>query len=252
MLLDSGNFSDNPTPEGDAKTRGLLEAMVQLGYSVVNVGDREIRMGYPEFAARTAGTPLTFVSANIVDRATARPVFKPHTIVEVPTPEGARKLRVGVVGVVRFNPVFLKAGPDGGNIVIVHPLEPVRAAVAALRASKVDVVVLLAALHKNDAVALANEVPGIDFVLGSYGGLVTTGEEQYGSARLLYCGNRGRYVGEARVFLETQEQGGIAKEQSKLHMLTRHYPADQAMLDFVNSVPRGPATGAAGEAESGE
>jgi 2',3'-cyclic-nucleotide 2'-phosphodiesterase (5'-nucleotidase family) len=249
VLLDSGNFSDNPTPAGDVKTKGLLQAMGRLGYSVVNVGDRDIRMGYPDFAARTAGLPFTFVSANIVDRVTQRPIFKPHAIVEMPAAEGGGVLRVGVVGAVRFNPVFLKAGPDGGNIVIVHPLDRVRAEVEALRAQHVHVVVLLAALHKNDAVALAREVPGIDFVFGSYGGLVTTTEERHGDATLLYCGNRGQRLGETRVFLK---EGAIAGAQSKLHTLTRHYPADQAMLDFVNTVPREPVPSeAAGEVEGG-
>jgi hypothetical protein len=45
LLLDAGNFSDNPTASGDLKTRGLLNAMERLGYQVVNVGERDIRMG---------------------------------------------------------------------------------------------------------------------------------------------------------------------------------------------------------------
>ncbi len=39
MLLDSGNFSDNPTAEGDFKTATLLDAMELLGYQIVNVGE---------------------------------------------------------------------------------------------------------------------------------------------------------------------------------------------------------------------
>ena len=39
LLADAGNFSDNPTAAGDAKTRALLEGMTRLGYQVANVGE---------------------------------------------------------------------------------------------------------------------------------------------------------------------------------------------------------------------
>ena len=158
-MLDAGNFSDNPTAEGDLKTKGLLQAMERLGYQVVNVGERDIRMGYPDFVRRTEGSAFQFISSNIVDRRTKKPIFDPHAVVEVAAADGSRTVRVGVIGAVRFNPVFLKAGPDGGNIVITHPLEPVKRELAALKKKKVEVVVLLAALHKNDARSLAAELP---------------------------------------------------------------------------------------------
>src|SRR5262245_15912051 len=118
LLLDSVNFSDNPGADGDVQTRARLEAMGRLGYSVVNVGDRGVRLGYADFAKRTQGTPFTYVSANIVDRKSREPVFAPHAVVEAKAPSGKAKVTVGVTGALRFNPVFLKSGPNGGNMVI--------------------------------------------------------------------------------------------------------------------------------------
>jgi len=233
VLLDSGNFSDNPTAEGDVKTKGLLEGMRRLGYDAVNVGERDIRMGYPEFARRTEASDFTFLSANIVDRKTKKPIFEPHTVIETTAADG-EKVKVGVVGMVRYNPVFLKAGPKGGNIVIAHPLERVKAEVEALKKKGVDVVVVLAAAHKNDAHSIASKVAGIDYVLGSYGGLVTNEPESRGETTILYSGNRGQRVTETRLFLDG---GAIRERTTKLHMLTRHYPPDLEMLEFVNSVP---------------
>jgi 2',3'-cyclic-nucleotide 2'-phosphodiesterase/3'-nucleotidase len=250
LLLDSGNFSDNPTQSGDVKTAGLLQAMDQLGYEIVNVGERDIRMGYPEFARRTDGSPFTYISANIVDRKTKKPIFQPHAVVEVAAPDGSSKVKVGVIGVVRFNPVFLKAGPDGGNIIIANPLERVQQEIAALEKKKVDVVVLLAALHKNDARSIVRQCPEVDFVLGSYGGLVTTTEEQEGDTTILYCGNRGQRIGESRVFLDGGKQPEIASRQNKLHVLTRHYPPDMDMLNFVNSIPKDAPKGAPAKSSS--
>jgi 2',3'-cyclic-nucleotide 2'-phosphodiesterase (5'-nucleotidase family) len=193
-------------------------------------------MGYAEFARRTRGSPFTYVSANIVDRKTDKPIFDPHTVVEVASPDGGKSVRVGVIGAVRYNPLFLKAGPDGGSIVIAHPLERVKREMEALRKENVDVVVLLAALHKNDAISIARAVPGIDYVLGSYGGLVTRGAEKEGDTTLLYCGNKGQRIGESRVFLRRGGATKIVGEFNKLHMLSRQYPSDHDMLDFVDSL----------------
>jgi 2',3'-cyclic-nucleotide 2'-phosphodiesterase (5'-nucleotidase family) len=156
----------------------------------------------------------------------------------VSAPDGASSVRVGVIGAVRYNPVFLKAGPDGGNIVIIHPLESIKRELAVLRKKRVDVVVLLAALHKNDATSLARAVPGIDFILGSYGGLVTNVPETSGDTTVLYCGNRGQRIGETRVFMERGKNGKITGQLNRLHLLSKLYPSDRDMLNFVNSLPR--------------
>jgi len=63
--------------------------MERLGYRVVNVGERDIRMGYSDFARRTEGSPFTYLSANIIDRKTQEPVFEPHTVIEVVAPDGS-------------------------------------------------------------------------------------------------------------------------------------------------------------------
>ena len=128
MLVDSGNFSDNPTPQGEVRTRALLEGMKRIGYSVVNVGERDIRLGWKTFESRTEGSDLAFVSCNIVDKQTRKPVFPTYEVVEVESPDGSQTKRIGVIGVVRFNPIFSKPGPDGQPLAIAHPIEPVRAA----------------------------------------------------------------------------------------------------------------------------
>ncbi len=236
LTVDSGNFSDLPTAEGDVKTRALIEAMGRLGYDAVNVGERDLKTGYADFARRTEGARFPFLSANIVKESTGEPVFRAHHTVELRAADG-RVRKVGLIGVARPNPIFLKAGPGDSNLVIVDPLERVRGAVAELERAGVEQIVLLAALHKNDAAQLLEAVPQIDFVVGSYGGVFTNREETAGNGWLLYSGNQGKRVGETRVWLDGS--GGVARQATTLHFLTRTYPADQEMLDWVNAVPVG-------------
>ncbi|NIM01071.1 MAG: hypothetical protein GTN89_09220 [Acidobacteria bacterium] len=231
MLLDSGNFSDNPSPQGEIRTRALLEGMQRIGYSVVNVGERDIRLGWEKFATRTRDSGLTFISSNIVDKQTQKPVLPTHQVVDVTSPDGLLKKRVGVVGVVRFNPIFSKPGPTGAPLAIAHPAEPVRQAVAEVRAAGVDLVVLLAAMHRADAARLANDIPGIDFILGSYGGLYTQQPEELDDTVLIYAGNQGKRLGVARVFMA--DDGRITDYQNRLHLMGNRYPDAPEMLQFV-------------------
>lgn len=230
LLLDSGNFSDNPTPQGDFKTHTLLEAMDKLGYRVVNVGERDVRNGYDDFLRRTAGVPLRFISSNIVRSDTQQPVFEPRAVLELTEPGAERPIRVGVVGVARYNPVFLKQGPEGSNIVMAHHIESVQRQVAELQAEKVDVIVVLAALHLADAKSIAEQVPGIDYILGAYGGMFH--EEDVGGTTVLFCGNRGQRIAEVRILVDR-----IPVTQSdivRMHFMTRDYPESQAMRRFLD------------------
>jgi len=230
VQLDVGNLSDNPTPVGELRTTALIEGMNRLGFSAANVGERDLALGYDDFHRKTGAAKFPFVSSNIVDRDTREPVFKPFVILEADVPATKDKVRVGVLGVARFNPVFLKAGPDGSHMVILPPLEAVKRYLEEVRKSS-DVVVLMAAIHKDDAHIIAQETEGIDLILGTYGAIYSTQEEVEGDTVISYAGNQGRRIGETRVFLG--EDRSIQKTLSFMHELNARYPANPEMEQFV-------------------
>ncbi len=237
-IFDTGNFTDLPTAAGNTKTKALIAGMAQLGYSAVNVGERDVNVGYPELIARFEAHPsLHLISANIVRQDTQVPVFPAHVVVEAVSPNGKKARRVGVIGAIRYNPLFQKRGPDSTNLVIAAPAERIAASVAALRAERVDLVVLLAAMNKDDVKKIIEDVPGLDYVFGAYGGIITQTPERIGSTTLVYLGTQGQRLSETRVFFE--ESGKVKRDDSKIHWLTASYPADPVMLDFVNAVPVG-------------
>jgi len=255
VQLDVGNLSDNPTPTGDLRTTALVEGMNRLGFSAANVGERDLALGYDDFQRKTGAANFPFVSSNIVDRDTREPVFKPFVILEAEVPATQQKVRVGVLGVARFNPVFLKAGPSGTHMVILPPLEAVRRYLEEVRKSA-DVVVLMAAIHKDDAHIIAQETEGIDLILGTYGAIYSVQEEVEGDTVISYAGNQGRRIGETRVFLG--EDRSIAKTLSFMHELNARYPANPEMEQFVLETVRkvgargGETEGVDGAADDGK
>jgi 2',3'-cyclic-nucleotide 2'-phosphodiesterase (5'-nucleotidase family) len=245
-----GNVFDVATAEGDLKTAALLEGMERMGYRVVNIGERDVRMGYDDFKRRTEKSKLTFISANIVRHDTKQPVFQPHALLDIPAAEGKRRIKVGVVGALRYNSLFLRAGPAGSNMLVDQPKERVAAEVQALRAKGAEIVVLLAAMSKDDVTALVQQVPGIDFALGAYGGVWTDSVERVGDTTVSYCANKGQRMGELRVFIDEKTRR-LSHSSGRLHYLTAVYPSDQAMLEFVNAVPVKAATAAPAAARPG-
>jgi 2',3'-cyclic-nucleotide 2'-phosphodiesterase (5'-nucleotidase family) len=244
VLLDSGNFSDNPTPEGDAKTRALLEGMGRIGYAAVGLAERDLVLGYDDLMKKANGVPFDLVSTNFVRKGTNDPVFKPYTVVEARRGGGKPPIRVGIMSVVRFNPVFLKAGPSGSNVSIAQPAAAVKRYLAELR-EKSDVVVLLVGLSSFNAHEIVRDLPGVDFVFGAYGATVTAQEDVEGAARIVYTGNQGKRIGETRVFLDPKNH--VASQESYVYFLTARYPDDPDTLKWVQSALRGtkPAESAA-------
>jgi 2',3'-cyclic-nucleotide 2'-phosphodiesterase (5'-nucleotidase family) len=231
-MLDSGNFSDNPTDAGDLRTATLLQSMKKLGYKAVNVGERDLNFGYEDFIKRTEGLGLAFLSTNIVKQGTKEPIFPPYTVVEVKGTSG-KKVRIGVLGVDRFSPVWQKAGPAGTNLGMAAPADMIAKYLPEVRA-KSDVVVLLASIGKDDAHELAKQFPTLDLIFGAYAGYFGTIDESEGRVHIYYTGNQGKRIGETRVTFD--DKRAIADVTSYLHFLTVRYPEDKAMKDAIAPV----------------
>ena len=99
--------------------------MGKLGYAASGIGERDVALGYDEFRKRTSGAPFPFVSTNFVRKDNGEPAFKPWAVIEAPRGGGKPPIRVGVLSAVRFNPMFLKAGPEGTNLAIAPPAKMV-------------------------------------------------------------------------------------------------------------------------------
>lgn len=238
VILDGGNYTDNPTEQGEARTAVLLEQMAKLGTKVVNVGDRELGFGYDEYMKRIAGIPMDFISSNIVKQGTTDPIFKPYSIVEVKGTSG-KPVRVGVLGVIRYSPVWLKSGPAGESLVTAAPADALTRYLPEVRKQS-DVVVLLASLSKEDARELAARFQDLDVIVGSYGGIYSAYEENEGRVRMVYVGNQGKRVGESRINLDAKRR--VSDVLTYMHFLTVRYPEDKPMAALVAGVKEKLAT----------
>lgn len=226
LLLDAGNFFDNPGPSGDIKSRGLVEAMNRMGYQAAAVGERELISGVDHFGGITQRANFPFLSANLVREKEGTPWLIPGKVI----PAGS--LRIAVLGVTRFNPSLRLPLPGGDTLVTTDPLEALQTYLPQFRTGA-DLVIVLAALPLEDARLLARRVPGIDFIFGAHGGKFTAEPIKEGSATLLYLGDEGKYLGQVEVFETARSRPSW---NTRLIQLGEAIPGDAAMGDLMVEV----------------
>lgn len=164
VLLDAGNalFRDprrQDAPRVLSKAELVLEQMEAQGTAAMAVGERDLAQGLDWLRKATGGRgkKMKLLSANLVDKAGKAP-FAASVVLE------AGGVKLGVVG---LSPEGSPAGEPGlkGR----PPLEAALAEARRLRQkSKVDTVVVLAALPYQEAVKLALQAgDAVDFVVQS-------------------------------------------------------------------------------------
>src|SRR5512136_1043898 len=118
LLLDTGNLLFRKPPQTETNRRDallrvdlLIQSYNEMGYDVVNVGEKDLMMGFKYLSEVSAKAKFSFISTNLVNKKTGKSVFKPYVIKEI---EG---LKIGILGLLddQFNLTFLEKDP-GLNI----------------------------------------------------------------------------------------------------------------------------------------
>lgn len=180
---------------GEIQARAGLFAKVyaSLGYFALNVGAHELALGLTPLRQFAKDAKLQLISSNVRDAKTGQAVFLPYAIRQV------GPLKIGIFG--------LTAAPlDIGKLVVDQGLRMQEAVTSAreivpeLRKQGVDAVVLLSQLRRADIEAVANQVPGIDLVLGSMDSELTLQPVTVGRQTLFVDAfTKGKYVAEVAI-----------------------------------------------------
>ena len=227
--MDTGNFAALESQAARVRNDGMIEAFNRLGYAAVMLGERELADGYEAFTALAKKAKFPFVSANIVFEDTKKCLVQPWvTRVEK---HGGVSLRVGIIGLNRYNTAFIKGTADGRNIIVSSPSEAAKRLVPELRA-KVDVLVVLTSMTISQARQLARDVPGLDLVIGANGAVLSLDSDVSNGVPIVYTGNQGKYLSEVRVHWDAAA-GKVQEVRRRHHYLNRDYPNDPPMHELV-------------------
>ncbi len=157
-LFSIGTVKNNKHAERQLLDKGrlLVDAYNEFGYNAAAIAEHDLIFGIEVLREYEKRAKFPFLCANLLG-ADSKPLFPGSTVVV------RNGLRIGIVAaVMQLSERFLE-GIDP-TLKVGDPIEAIRREVDALGDS-VDVVFLLGHLHRKDVDAIADSMPGIDFIL---------------------------------------------------------------------------------------
>lgn len=204
VLVDNGGFFPDEN-ERKAAPAFMLDVMKTMGTDAVNIGERDLRFGREFLAEKLTRSGIPAVSANLVDKASQKPLFNPYIVKKV------GGVTVGIFGLIAPTSDL---GPSKESLAVLDPSATARTAVAALKAKGAQVIILLAQLGKVDGEDLVTEVDGIDAVMmGRNVALIQRGR-MVKSTIACYGGEQGHYVCRTELALDAQHHMQSAEAEA--------------------------------------
>lgn len=194
LLFDTGNlFFRKPlqteTKRKDALMRAelLVQSYNEMGYEVVNVGEKDLMMGSKFLIDLTQKAKFQLITANLVEKKNLAPLFKPYVIKEI------SGLKVGIFGL--LDDFFIQAIQEKDpNLMILDPLSTSKSVTKTLR-EQCDLIVLLSQLGESRDRRLARENSQIDLILGGGGDALKAVMDRVNDIPLYRLEPRGGYLG---------------------------------------------------------
>ncbi len=158
-----------------------------MGYDVVNVGEKDLMIGFKFLSDISQNAKFHFISANLVEKKTQRSVFKPYVIKEI------ADLKIGILGLIdeQFNLTLQERDP---GLAILEPLSTLKSLTKVLR-KNCDLIVVLSQLGESKDKRLARELGEIDLILGGGGEAKRAVMERVNKIPIYRLEPRGGYLG---------------------------------------------------------
>jgi 2',3'-cyclic-nucleotide 2'-phosphodiesterase (5'-nucleotidase family) len=190
LTVDAGDYVDRGGNGGCTnKCQFMVTSYKDLHYDVLNIGKQEVWMGYDALdsliRATKAAKGTQFVSANLVNVKTKRPLTNPTVVKDY------GHFRVGLIGLLA-EADFPKGSTllDSTHLAVTPYMDAAKKYLPSLL-KKTDAVVVLGELTSGQIDTLVKAYPDIDVVIST--GAVKTGEAPYvvGKTHVLGTGSSG-------------------------------------------------------------
>jgi len=224
LTVDIGDHMDRMDMKSEAtfgKTN--VDVMNRSGYQYATIGNNEgITLPKEKLDQLYEEAKFTVIATNLQDAVSGT---QPHWAVPYTIHEFA-DLRVALLGVtIPFVPSYRSMGWE-----IAEPLPLIQAQVAALR-SQVDVIVLLSHLGYRTDCLVAQEVDGLDVILGAHTHHTLLHGEHIAGTLVAQTGRFGEYVGHVQLSWD-RDVKCLTSVSAEL-FATESYPEDEQLRSFI-------------------
>ncbi len=224
MLLDAGNtlFGNQPLVQ-QTQGKAVVEAMNLLGYDAMALGSEDFWLGLDVLRQRMEEAEFPILSANVVISGTDQLFATPYVVKEI------GDHRVAIIGLT--NEEAVQAA--GGAIVVRNSLEALQGLMDEV-SKQADVIIVLSHVGTEVDLQIANEVKGIDLIVGGKSQDVLDPPLWIETSRtvIAQAGHQGQQIGVVR--LEIDSQGKVAGHQGQVVLLTDEFADDPEMRAFLD------------------
>lgn len=224
LLLDIGDHMDRAAPETEGTMgQANVDVLNLTGYDAITIGNNEGLTFTPEQLDQAyAGLACEIVCGNLLDARTGKPPewMKRHAMLE------RAGFKVGLIGATAAYVEFYKLL----GLTALDPLEEIARSVKELR-SEVDLVIVMSHLGLSFDRQLAEQVPGIDLILGGHTHHLLEEPLRIGQTAIAAAGKFGRHLGQITV--ERDALTGLAKVVSGICLPAESGPEDYSVAEAL-------------------
>jgi hypothetical protein len=207
------------------KANLIIDSLNLMGYDALAIGDDDLSLG-KEFLSemsRTANFP--FLSTNVIDEATGKPLFQTHLIKEI------SGLKIGIFSLLAPDTFPNPYDPRRKGLMLRSPTETAQAIVKELQ-PKTDLIILLSHLGYPKDVELSQTVPGIHLIVGGHSGVNLPNPPILKTAMILQMAPKGLYGGRLDLAFHTNEPYFFnASEKRSLERSLNQFKERMAIAD---------------------
>ncbi len=221
LHLDGGSFVTRRSFESELIDAMTVKGMMEMGVAATTIGAFDLFQGADYLKALITDHGLPVVSANVYDESTGELFVEPYMIIE----RGGVKF--GITGAIDPGAdIRTQKDVEQLGVIIGEPIEVLPAVLAEL-GGKADYVILLSQLGLEQSKLLAEEIPGIDFMV--IGDVAQYAAEPFevGTTVVLQPGYKGQRLSDYR--LQFDEANSYLGYSGMTVELGDKVPSDAAM-----------------------
>lgn len=219
LVLDVGNLTPGSRPYELLKLRYLLDGMEKIGYDAVNLGRTDAELDMETLRKALGEARLPYVSANVWDRASARPVVERYRILK------RGKLRIGITGVTR-------AGGDGvGPGLDVRPPVEALAEIIPVLKQRCDFLIVLAFVDEEALKEIAGKFHEVHCVLGGDVPQSSNSVQEVNRALVFSVVDKGKVLGSLE--LKRSADRYVVDRAEGVKIVRDRLPEDPQMVSLI-------------------
>jgi hypothetical protein len=172
-----------------------------MGYDSLTPGEIDLSWGIAELKKISKQAKFTFLLANLLERQTQKPVFRPYLIKEL------GGIKIGLLGLISNR--FPLEGPSGGReekYQIAEPIEAARKIVTDLKKENCKGIIAMAHMEENEQRKIAEAFREVYFVVSGHTRSLKQQPVELNNAQILTAGTRGEYLGQMDFLLKEEKE----------------------------------------------